>query len=314
MMLRISRISELHELDGPLHLALGVFDGVHRGHQAVIGAAVEGAQKSGGVAGVLTLEPHPVQVLSPERAPRRIMASLDHKERLLSGLGVEVMLVLRFDRGMASQSAEEFAEEILAVPRLRQLVAGEDWKFGRDRLGTMALLSREGERHGVEVSAVGSVMLRGERISSTRLRRVLCDGNLRAASEMLGRPYTVMGTVEKGQQFGRRLGAPTANIAVGDEQLPPDGVYAVTAWCVEKKLQGVANLGVRPTVDGERRLLEVHLLDFEGDLYDARMEVCFGSYVRGERQFEDFEELREQIRRDVVEVRRLFAAGEAGCR
>jgi len=310
----LSTIAELEEVQRPLHLAMGVFDGVHLGHQAVIGTAVEGARGSGGVAGVLTLEPHPIQILAPGQAPRRILVSLEHKERLLASLGVTVLLVLRFDETMARQSAEEFGEHLFSVAALRQMVAGEDWKFGRERRGTIDLLRRLGEPHGVEVTAVPAVMLKGERVSSTRLRRALRDGNLQAASEMLGRSYTVMGTVVRGEQLGRKLGAPTANIMLGDEQLPPDGVYVVTATIGEGKEthRGVANLGMRPTVNGERRLLEVHLLDFEGDLYEAGVEVCFGLRLRSEKKFKDQEELREQIRRDLKEARELFKESKAG--
>ncbi|MEE2623719.1 MAG: riboflavin biosynthesis protein RibF [Verrucomicrobiota bacterium] len=313
-MKRLSTIAELEEVQRPLHLAMGVFDGVHLGHQAVIGTAVEGARGSGGVAGVLTLEPHPIQRLAPGQAPRRILVSLEHKERLLASLGVTVLLVLRFDETMARQSAEEFGEHLFSVAALRQMVAGEDWKFGRERRGTIDLLRRLGEPHGVEVTAVPAVMLKGERVSSTRLRRALRDGNLQAASEMLGRSYTVMGTVVRGEQLGRKLGAPTANIMLGDEQLPPDGVYVVTATIGEGKEthRGVANLGMRPTVNGERRLLEVHLLDFEGDLYEAGVEVCFGLRLRSEKKFKDQEELREQIRRDLKEARELFKESKAG--
>ncbi|HAT18624.1 MAG TPA: riboflavin biosynthesis protein RibF, partial [Verrucomicrobiales bacterium] len=150
----MSTIAELEEVQGPLHLAMGVFDGVHLGHQAVIGTAVEGARGSGGVAGVLTLEPHPIQILAPGQAPRRILVSLEHKERLLASLGVTVLLVLRFDETMARQSAEEFGEHLFSVAALRQMVAGEDWKFGRERRGTIDLLRRLGEPHGVEVTAV----------------------------------------------------------------------------------------------------------------------------------------------------------------
>lgn len=313
-MKRLSTIAELEEVQRPLHLAMGVFDGVHLGHQAVIGTAVEGARGSGGVAGVLTLEPHPIQILAPGQAPRRILVSLEHKERLLASLGVTVLLVLRFDETMARQSAEEFGEHLFSVAALRQMVAGEDWKFGRERRGTIDLLRRLGEPHGVEVTAVPAVMLKGERVSSTRLRRALRDGNLQAASEMLGRSYTVMGTVVRGEQLGRKLGAPTANIMLGDEQLPPDGVYVVTATIGEGKEthRGVANLGMRPTVNGERRLLEVHLLDFAGDLYEAGVEVCFGLRLRSEKKFKDQEELREQIRRDLKEARELFKESKAG--
>jgi len=312
--IRFSTIADLEEVQEPLHLAMGVFDGVHLGHQAVIRRAVEGAHGSGGMAAVLTLEPHPIQVLAPERAPRRILASLEHKERLLASLGVTALLVLRFDETMARQPAEEFADRLFSVGGLRQVVAGEDWKFGRERRGTMELLRILGEPRGVEVTAMPAVMLKGERISSTRLRQALREGNLKSASEMLGRSYTVMGTVVRGEGLGRKLGAPTANISVGGEQLPPDGVYAVTATIGEetKEHRGVANLGVRPTVDGERRLLEVHLLDFDGDLYGNMVEVCFGMRLRKEQKFEGCEELKEQIQRDLEQVRELFEERKAG--
>jgi riboflavin kinase/FMN adenylyltransferase len=309
--LRLSTIADLGTLERPLHLALGVFDGVHIGHQAVIGAAVAGAEESGGVAGVLTFEPHPIQVLAPDRAPRRILASLEHKERLLEELGVAVFLVLKFSPELAQQPAEEFAAELVAAPTLRQLSTGEDWKFGRQRAGTVALLESLGARKGVMVSAISSVMMDGERVSSTRLRQALRDGNLKAAAAMLGRPYAVMGAVERGAQLGRALGFPTANIAVGDEQLPPDGVYAVVATAAGEDRPGIANLGVRPTVSGERRLLEVHLLNFEGDLYGADVEVRFGRRLREEKKFADVDALKEQILCDVAAARALFDEGEA---
>lgn len=311
LMLRFSAIEQLNEVSRPLHLALGVFDGVHLGHQTVIREVVAGAKKSGGVAGVLTFEPHPIQVLAPERAPRRILASLDHKERLLESLGVEVLLVLEFTRELAQQPAEEFAEELLALNNLRQLAAGDDWKFGRKRGGTVEMLSSLGEPRGIKVSLIPAVMMDGERISSTRLRQALRDGNLEAAAEMLGRPYTVAGEVVRGAELGRQLGAPTANIQVGDEQLPPDGVYAVLAKVDEEEFPGVANLGVRPTVDGEQRLLEVHLLDVERDLYEKQVEVQFGTKLRAEKKFAGLEELKEQIFRDLEEGRRLFTEGRA---
>ncbi len=310
-MLRLATISELGEVKKPLHLALGVFDGAHLGHQAVIGAAVEGARASGGVAGVMTFEPHPIRVLAPEKAPRRILASIEHKERLLEELGVEVLLVLEFTAKFAQRAADEFAGELLAAPTLRQIAAGDDWQFGRDRAGTVGLLRRLGAERGVEVSAIAPVMLQGERVSSTRVRQALRDGNLAAAAAMLGRPYTVMGEVVRGEQLGSKLGIPTANIEVGSEQLPPDGVYAVRTRAAGAERPGVANLGVRPTVDGERRLLEVHLFDFEGDLYGQHVEVQFGRRLRGERKFEGLEGLKEQILKDVETGRGWFAEGTA---
>ncbi len=313
-MTRFSTIAELADVGSSLHLAMGVFDGLHLGHQAVIKAAVRGAEISGGAPGVLTFEPHPIQVLSPENAPRRIFSSLEQKEILLSALGVEILLVLRFDEVMAGQTADTFAKSLLSVPDLRQVVAGEDWKFGQGRQGTMAFLQGRGMDYNVSVEPIPAVTWQGERISSTRLRRALRAGNLNSVAEMLGRPYSVMGTIVRGEQVGRELGAPTANIQTGDEQFPPDGVYAVSVRIdgESREREAVANLGIRPTVGGTQHLLEVHLLDFEGNLYGRTLEIFFGKMIRGEKQFQGLAELQNQIQLDLEEARRLFKASEAG--
>jgi len=311
---RFSTIAELADVGNSLHLAMGVFDGLHLGHQAVIKAAVRGSEISGGAPGVLTFDPHPIQILSPENAPRRIFSSLEQKEILLSALGVEVLLVLRFDEVMAGQTADTFAKSLLSVPDLRQVVAGEDWKFGQGRQGTMAFLQGRGMDYNVSVEPIPAVMWQGERISSTRLRRALRAGNLSSVREMLGRPYSVMGTIVRGEQVGRELGAPTANIQIGDEQFPPDGVYAVSARIdgESREREAVANLGIRPTVGGTQHLLEVHLLDFEGNLYGRTLEIFFGKMIRGEKKFQGLAELQKQIQLDLEEARRLFKASEAG--
>lgn len=304
-MRRMDSLDELAGVKEPLHLALGVFDGVHVGHRAVIGAAVEGATAIGGVAGLLTFEPHPIQVLALEKAPRRILASITHKERLVAGLGVSVMLVMPFTRELAAQPAEEFAAALFAtVPDLRMISVGEDWRFGEGRRGTVAMLRELGAQHGVKVVAAAPVMQRGERVSSTRIRQALRDGNLEAASAMLGRPYTVLGTVVRGQQLGGKIGAPTANIATGDEQLPPQGVYVVRARVKGEWRPGVGNLGMRPTVGGANKLLEAHVFDFDGDLYGQEIEVEFGRFLRGERKFSGIDELKAQIEEDLREARK----------
>ena len=269
---------------------------------------------SGGVAGVLTFEPHPIQVLAPEKAPLRIFPSMDQKELLIRSLGAEVLLVLHFDEEMAQQSAAAFSTSLLSVPNLRQVVAGEDWKFGRDRQGTMAFLQAHSEGSLVDVNPVSPVVWGGERISSTRLRMALCEGDLESVRGMLGRLFSVMGTVVAGDQVGRTLGAPTANIALGNEQLPPHGVYTVMVGIdgEEGCREAVANLGIRPTVGGKQRLLEVHLLDFEGNLYGRKLEIFFGKMIRREQKFEGHVELRNQIQADLAEARRRFNAADAG--
>ena len=297
-------LEQLKNIEGPVSLALGVFDGVHVGHQAVIGAAVDWASACGGTAVVVTFEPHPIQVLAPEKAPMRILATIQHKALLLERLGVGVLLVAEFTPDFARQSADSFFE-LLRHPGLRSIAVGEDWKFGRGRDGDGRFLRKKGSELGVEIDLVPAVKVDGERASSTRIRQALRDGHIAAASEMLGRPYTVLGRVVAGRQLGRTIGFPTANIEVRGEQLPPSGVWAVRALIEGEWRTGIANLGKRPTVEQEdvQRLLEVFIFDWEGDLYGKDLEVEFGEFVRGEKKFAGVEELKGQIARDVEVVR-----------
>lgn len=281
-------------------LALGVFDGVHRGHQAVIAEACRVAKERGAKLGVLTFDPHPIQVLAPERAPKRLLANLEHKEELLSELGVDCLVVVKFDQEFAKQEAEDFTAALSANVGLCGLAMGVDWKFGNHRRGDVEFLENYFRDKGVEVSPVEAVMHDGERISSTRIRQALRDGNLTAAEQMLGRPYSVFGQVVEGQKMGRKLGFPTANLLPFEEQLPPNGVWKVRVqWGEESKI-GIANLGVRPTVEDEgRRMLEVHLPDWSGDLYGKWLEVSFLDFVREERKFANLDALKKQIEQDL---------------
>jgi riboflavin kinase/FMN adenylyltransferase len=253
---------------------------------------------------VLTFEPHPIRVLAPEKAPRRILASIQHKKDLLSALGVEVLVVIPFTPEFACQEAKTFLEAMWrSCPNLKTLTMGEDWKFGARRSGDVALLRAFGKIHGVEVKTAGSVRLDGERVSSTRIRQAIRDGNMVAVAAMLGREYTVWGTVVKGRKLGRTIGFPTANLRVYNEQLPPDGVWAVEVVLDHGKVyRGAGNLGMRPTVEGERgrRQLEIFLLDYSGDLYGREMEVKFLAFVRGEQKFDSLDALKEQIQKDVA--------------
>jgi riboflavin kinase / FMN adenylyltransferase len=295
--LRFKAIDDLARTPGPHHLALGVFDGVHLGHQAVIGQALAARERQGGTCGVLTFDPYPIQVLFPEKAPRRLLASLDHKAEVLAAMGVDFLLALPFDRERAEQEAEDFIREI-ADAGVVTVAVGDDWRFGKGRQGDVALLSRLSKELGFGLAALPPVMMDGERISSTRIRQAIRDGNLEAAARMLGRPYTVAGEVVEGRRLGRQIGFPTANLVQGDEQFPPDGVWAVRAHEGGRHFDGVANLGVRPTVDGKTHSLEVHLFDFSGDLYGRVLEVEFVHYLRGERKFDSLDSLTQQIARD----------------
>ena len=306
-MLQRLAFSDLSSVTGPLSLALGVFDGLHLGHQAVMGQAVARAKAHGGLAGVLTFEPHPIQVLAPERAPRRLLASLSHKVHLLEELGLDLLVVVEFDRAFANQEPELFLEMLARAPRLRSLAMGGDWKFGKARRGDVSLLRSFGETHDVLIDSVDAVMMSGERISSTRIRQALRDGNLLAAEEMLGRPYSVMGKVLEGKKLGRTIGFPTANIVPQSEQLPPDGVWVVEARWEQEWYPAVANLGRRPTIgEDDDRILEVHLFDWDGDLYDEEVEVRFRSQLREEKKFDGLEALKSQIARDVEAAKRFL--------
>lgn len=302
-MLICQRLEDLPALGENLHLALGVFDGVHLGHQAVIAAAVRAAEHEGGLAGLLTFDPHPIRVIAPGKAPSSLLETLDHKARVVGGLGVELFIPLHFDAAMASMEAKEFVARLTAAP-LRTMAVGEDWRFGHKRAGDVNLLRNEAERRGFRLEAVAPVMFEGDRISSTRIRQAVHDGNLDEAARMLGRRYSVSGEVMKGDQLGRQLGFPTANVATGNLQLPPDGVWAVRATDAGgRPWDGVANLGVRPTVGGRKRLLEVHLMGFSGEIYGDTLEVLFHQHLRTEMKFPTLEALKERIASDVQAAR-----------
>lgn len=294
-------LESLRSLPGPVYLAIGIFDGVHRGHRALIEEAQADAKKTGGTAVVMTFEPHPMMFFQRAEPPLRL-SSPRHKELLLARQGVTHLAVLPFEAGRAGQTAEEFVEELRAACRpLGGVVVGADWKFGKGRAGDVGLLKRMG---GFEVDGIPAVTIQGKPISSTAIRLAVARGDLPLAEEALGRPYAVFGRVVPGRKLGRELGFPTANLETDGFQLPPDGVYAVLVRIGEKTFAGVANLGVRPTVSrGDKRMLEVHLLAFEGDLYGLEIEVEFLRFVREEKKFGSMEELRAQIGRDVAAVR-----------
>ncbi len=298
-------IGDLRQLDQPVHLALGVFDGVHVGHQEVIRHAVEAAKKDGGLAGVVTFEPHPIRVLAPERAPRRILASIQHKADLLAELGVDFLCVQEFTLDFSKREAKDFIADLAENSgQLRHIAVGEDWIFGKARGGNVQRLREWGEELDFVVKAAPPVMVQGERVSSTRIRQAIRDGNLSAVKNMLGRDYTVVGTVEKGRQLARQLGFPTANVVAHNEQLPPDGVWELEAVIDGSHFRAIGNLGRRPTVENEnaRRLLEVHVFDFHGDLYDKVIEAKFLKYIRPEKKFDSLEALKAQIEADVASV------------
>ena len=295
---------------GPAYLAVGVFDGVHLGHQAVIGRAVADAKREPGAAAVVvTFDPHPLRVLRPEAAPR-LLTNTRHKFQFFADMGATHCLALPFDTAFAATPPEVFITSLAEAARpLREVCVGFNWSFGRGREGNLDLLTRLGERHGFVVVGLPSVNVDGETVSSTLIRQAVETGDLPKAARMLGRQFTILGTVVAGQQLGRQLGFPTANLAAHNEQFPPNGVYAVTARWDGGTYPGVVNLGFRPTVaqPGGERLLELHLFEFARDIYGDDVEVEFRAFLRPERKFTGVDELRAQIARDAAAARDLLA-------
>jgi riboflavin kinase/FMN adenylyltransferase len=303
----LSSITELASIPGPIYLAIGVFDGVHLGHRAVLERALSERRARGGSAVAVTFDPHPTRILRPERAPHLLTSTL-HKLRLIRAIGIEHVLILPFTREFADTSPAQFIRTLASSCELREICVGHEWCFGKDRAGNLALMAELGEQLGFDGVGVPAVTIDGEAVSSTVIRRSIESGDLVKAARFLGRPYAILGTVVRGQQLGRKLGFPTANLAAHNEQFPPNGVYEVWAQWIEtsdRRWKGVANIGVRPTLEngaGER-LLEVHLLDFEGDLYGQDLEVTFVRFLRAEQKFSSLDALREQIGKDVVSAR-----------
>jgi riboflavin kinase/FMN adenylyltransferase len=294
-------------------VAVGNFDGVHRGHQALVTATLAQARERSLRCVALTFDPHPAQVLQPDRAPRRLMTP-EQKAEQLAALGVDALAVLPFTPELAAETPEGFATKVLAR-RLGAAVAvvGEDFRFGRGRAGDVAELRRLGERLGFEVVSLPPVLEDGLPVSSTRIRESLETGDVRNAAALLGRPYFVEGVVVRGDGRGRRLGIPTANLAVENEILPRDGVYAARVWLREGPSRpAVANLGLRPTFGSGALTLETHILDFEGDLYGQRLRVAFAVRLRDERPFPGPDALVAQIREDLAAARSVLAPGGDG--
>lgn len=289
-------------------LALGNFDGFHLGHQAVVGRAVARAFHERRPVLVATFDPHPVRFFKPDVPPFRL-TTLDQRESLFAHGGADAMLVFGFGLELASMDAEEFVAEVLGGQiGAAGVVTGDDFSFGKGRRGDAALLAKVGAEHGIRAEAVAQVELDGERISSGRIREALVAGDTGTATRMLSRDYAVQGVVQKGDQRGRELGYPTANLTLGDYQRPKYGIYAVRVTLEDgSEHPGVASLGIRPTFNPARELLEAHLFDVEADLYGRKIEVALHAYIREEKRFDGIEPLIEHMREDEAKARHLLA-------
>jgi len=302
--------SATNQLLLPTCVALGNFDGVHLGHQTILRALMETSARVGGHSAVVSFNPHPRAFFSGQ--PQSLLAPQEEKVALLSELGVEQLVLLPFDENLARLSPQDFVERIL-VDRLRAktVAVGADFRFGHQRQGTAADLRRLGETWGVEVEIVALKSDSAARISSSRIRAALGAGQIEQANRWLGRPYCLQGIVLQGSQLGRRLGFPTANLALPqDKLLPALGVYAAQVLLTDSTefLPAALNLGRRPTVGkGETVVAEVHLLDWQGDLYGQKLSVYLHRFLREERRFKDLTALKEQIQRDCQEARQALS-------
>ncbi|MEN8216047.1 MAG: bifunctional riboflavin kinase/FAD synthetase [Pseudomonadota bacterium] len=301
----IRNLSQLRPRHQGCVATIGNFDGVHLGHQAVLQQLTAKAKKLQLPTLVIIFEPQPMEFFAPDKAPARL-TRLREKLIVMRRYGVDRVLCLHFNASFAALSAEAFIQQILGLG-IRHLVIGDDFRFGQKRQGDFATLQQVGKQYGFTIESQHTFILGNQRVSSTRVRQALMQGDLDAARELLDRPYTMCGRVRYGQQMGRTIGFPTANIFLHRQVSPLNGVFAVTLHGVtEKPLAGVANLGTRPTINGSQLLLEVHLFDFQRTIYGHYVEVEFVRKLRDEQRFASIEALKQQIEKDVRLARAVF--------
>ncbi len=292
-------------------VTIGNFDGVHRGHQLVIAQLKRIAESTGLPTVVIIFEPQPIEYFTPARAPRRL-ARFHEKIAYLKAQQIDYLLCLRFDRELAEQSAEDFVQKILVEQlNTKRLVIGDDFHFGKNRVGNFQYLQDNSEHFGFIVDETETLMLDGKRVSSTRIRECIQQDDFEKAAELLGRPYSLSGRVAHGQKLGRQLGYPTINIKMGDKTLIVKGIFAVRVKGIDNRvLQGVASIGTRPTVNGVDTILEVYILDFDQDVYGYSVEVEFLHKIRNEEKFDSLEELTVHIAQDTEQAKAFFDRDE----
>ena len=289
-------------------LAMGFFDGVHLGHQQIIRQTIADARQHNAVALVLTFDRHPNAVVAPAHVPPLIY-SLPQKQRTIASLGADALLLLHFDRRLSRRTGEAFVRKLAKdLGQVHSICVGADFQFGHKRSGNVDLLKELGGKLGFVVHGVSALALDRQVVSSTRIRQTIRAGKLDAASQMLGRPYSICGEIVRGDRLGRQIGFPTCNLDVTGLVLPPYGVYAVHAKARGRTHRAVLNIGVRPTLKAAvpQLRVEAHLLDFHGDLYGEEMEITFVEKLRGERRFPSLDALQRQIARDVARARACF--------
>lgn len=310
-------VSGQAKASSPCVLTIGNFDGLHRGHQRLLERLTAKARSLGLPATVMTFEPHPRELFAPEQAPPRL-TSLREKLELLAAHAVDRVYICHFNRRLAALEAEDFIKQILVDGLdVRYLFVGDDFRFGKGRRGDFAMLRQIGEQQGFGVEAMQTIEWQGERVSSSFVREVLAAGDFEHAQRLLGRPYSISGRVAHGDKIGRQIGYPTANIRLRRGRVPLAGVFAVELLGIDgdcaRRWPGAASLGTRPTIAASLQpVLEVHLLDFERDIYGTHVTVNFLHKLRDEARFDSLEELTAYIARDVATVRTYFQSMQNG--
>jgi len=304
----IHAANELNAGTRKVCLAIGFFDGVHLGHQQIIRQTITDARQQEANALVITFDRHPSAIVAPQRVPLLIYA-LSQKLRVIESLGADTLLLIRFDKAFSEQSGEAFIRSLARdLGHVHSLCVGANFAFGHKRAGDVRLLKTLGVELRFAVHGIAAVSLDGQAVSSTRIREAIVAGDLDAASQMMGRAYSLAGRVVSGDRLGRQLGFPTANLDVTGLALPPNGVYAVHADAGGKTHRAVLNIGHRPTLQNSNPQLrvEAHLLDYQGDLYGQELEVMFVEKLRDEKKFASLAELREEIARDIQQAQLAF--------
>jgi riboflavin kinase/FMN adenylyltransferase len=299
-------------LDGPSMVTIGVFDGVHRGHQHVVAQLVTAAEAANATSVVLTFHPHPALIIRGPQ-PRRYLTMPDEKAALLHDLGVGLVITHPFDDEVRHIRAAAFVDRLLNHLQMAELWVGADFKMGYQREGDVKFLKAQAKEKGFALRVVDLMDAGGEKVSSSRVRSALAEGDVAEATYCLGRPFRLGGEVVLGdRRGGHTVGFPTANLALAEERaIPARGVYAAWAWVGDQRLPSVVNVGVRPTFDStERTIVEAHLLDFDADLYGQQLVLDFIARLRGEQRFDGVAELRAQIGRDIKQARRIFTQAE----
>ena len=304
------KLFQLRYPEIPLCGTIGNFDGLHLGHQAILKKIQKNAKKYNSKTIVFFTEPHAAEyfskIASKNQNPPPRICPWREKVKLLKNSGIDFACFLKFNNDLRTMSPQEFISQILESINLKSFTVGDDFRFGADRKGDTDLLKVWGEKNGVFVENTETIFYGNERVSSSRIRNELLDNNFELAAKLLGRPYTFSGKVVHGQHLGRTIDAPTANIWLPNQRLPIEGVYAVKCMLNKSKHKGIANMGVRPTVGGEKPVLEVHLFDFNQNIYSKRLTVKFIKKIRDEKKFDNLDMLKLQIQEDISKAKNIL--------